>query len=55
MPHIFEPFKGTKDSSGMGIGLSIAKKIIDDHKDSRIEVYNKDGGAVFKITIKKEL
>jgi len=48
--HIFEPFKGTKISSGMGVGLSIAKRIIDDHK-AKIEAYNEDDGAVFKITL----
>ena len=53
MPHIFEPFKGTKKSSGMGIGLSIAKKIVQDQGDCTIEAYNEDNGAVFKITLKK--
>jgi len=49
--HLFEPFKGTKKSSGMGIGLSIAKKIIDDQNDATIEAYNEDKGAVFKVTL----
>lgn len=49
--HLFEPFKGTKKSSGMGIGLSIAKKIIDDQNDATIEAYNEDDGAVFKVTL----
>ena len=53
MPYIFEPFKGTKESSGMGIGLSIAKKIIQDQGDCKIEAYNEDNGAVFKVTLKK--
>lgn len=48
--HLFEPFKGTKMSSGMGVGLSIAKRIIDDHK-ATIEAYNEDNGAVFKIVL----
>jgi len=51
--HIFEPFKGTKSSSGMGVGLSIAKRIIDSHENATIEVYNKDDGAVFQITLIK--
>ncbi len=51
--NLFEPFKGSKDSSGMGVGLSIAKKIIDDHNGATIEAYNEDKGAVFKITILK--
>ncbi len=53
MPHIFEPFKGTKESSGMGVGLSIAKKIIRDQGDCKLEAYNEDNGAVFKVTLKK--
>lgn len=51
--HLFEAFKGTKDSSGMGVGLSIAKKIIDDQEDIEIDAYNENDGAVFKITFKK--
>ena len=51
MPNIFEPFKGTKASSGMGIGLSIAKKIIDVQGSSTIEAYNEDNGAVFKVVL----
>ncbi len=53
LEHLFEPFKGSKDSSGMGVGLSIAKKIIDDHKDATIQAYNEDDGAVFEITFVK--
>lgn len=49
---IFEPFKGTKESSGMGVGLSIAKNIID-QQNGNIEAYNEGDGAVFKITLKK--
>lgn len=52
MSDLFEPFKGTKESSGMGVGLSIAKNIIEQQKGN-IEAYNEDGGAVFKITLKK--
>jgi len=51
---LFEPFKGMKDSSGMGVGLSIAKNIID-QQDGTIEAYNENGGAVFKISLKKHL
>ncbi|MEA3354801.1 MAG: hybrid sensor histidine kinase/response regulator [Campylobacterota bacterium] len=53
LPHIFDPFKGTKDSSGMGVGLSIAKRIIDAHEGATIEAYNENNGAVFKIALKK--
>ncbi len=47
--HLFEPFKGKKESSGMGVGLSIAKKIIADQGNASIDAYNEDNGAVFKI------
>ncbi len=53
LKHIFEPFKGTKDSSGLGVGLSIAKRIIDDHENMTIEAYNENDGAVFKIKLLK--
>ena len=46
---IFEPFVSTKESSGIGIGLNVAKKIIDEHK-ATIEIENKNGGACFIIS-----
>ncbi len=49
--HLFDPFKGSKKSSGMGIGLSIAKKIIEDQNNSKIEAHNEGLGAVFKVTL----
>jgi C4-dicarboxylate-specific signal transduction histidine kinase len=52
LPRIFEPFKGTKESSGMGVGLSIAKKIILEN-DGQIDVFNENGGAVFRVTLPK--
>jgi len=50
MDSIFEPFKGSKESSGMGVGLSIAKKIVDD-QDAVIKAYNEDDGAVFEVVL----
>ena len=49
---IFEPFKDTKSSSGMGIGLSIAKKVIDDHK-AIIKAYNETNHAIFEVIFQK--
>jgi C4-dicarboxylate-specific signal transduction histidine kinase len=49
---LFEPFKSTKESSGMGVGLSIAKKIVDEQK-GEISAYNKNDGAVFEIKLPK--
>ncbi len=47
---IFEPYYTTK-SNGTGMGLAIAKKIIEDHHGS-IEVHGKSGlGAVFRFSL----
>lgn len=49
---IFEPFISSKVHSGMGVGLNIAKKIIDE-QDGIIRAYNEDFGAVFEIRLQK--
>ncbi|MEA3289569.1 MAG: hybrid sensor histidine kinase/response regulator [Campylobacterota bacterium] len=49
---LFEPFKSTKESSGMGVGLSIAKKIIEE-QHGVISAYNKNDGAVFEVVLPK--
>ena len=49
---IFEPFVSSKDHSGMGVGLNIAKKIIEE-QNGDILAYNQDAGAVFEIKLKK--
>lgn len=48
---IFEPFVSTKDHSGIGIGLNVARKIIDD-QDGTILAYNEGDGAVFEVRLK---
>ncbi|MCK5293206.1 MAG: response regulator [Arcobacteraceae bacterium] len=48
--HLFEAFKSTKESSGMGVGLNVAQKIIYEN-DGTIRAYNEDNGAVFEIII----
>ncbi len=50
---IFEPFSSNKDYSGMGIGLNIAQKIIDE-QDGTIKAYNENDGAVFEINLSKQ-
>ena len=45
---IFEPFVSTKEASGIGIGLNVAKKIVDEH-NGIIEASNITDGACFKI------
>ncbi len=49
---IFEPFVSSKLSHGIGIGLNVAKKILDEH-EAIIEVANKDKGALFIVKFKK--
>ncbi|QKF76627.1 PAS domain-containing sensor histidine kinase [Arcobacter defluvii] len=49
---IFEPFVSSKEHSGMGVGLNIAKKIIDE-QEGIIKAYNEENGAVFEIRLKK--
>ncbi|MEA3498619.1 MAG: hybrid sensor histidine kinase/response regulator [Campylobacterota bacterium] len=47
---IFEPLVGTKTNSGMGLGLNIAKQIIEQHNGT-IKAYNEDKIAVFEVEI----
>ncbi|MFW3346646.1 ATP-binding protein, partial [Aliarcobacter butzleri] len=44
----FESFVSSKDHSGMGVGINIAKKIIEE-QNGEIMAYNQDAGAVFEI------
>ena len=47
---VFEPFKSTKTSSGMGIGLNIAQNIVLDNNGT-INAYNEGAGAVFEVVL----
>lgn len=50
LPAIFEPFFSTK-ANGLGIGLSISRRIIENH-GGRIEARNQDGGgAIFSFAL----
>jgi PAS domain S-box-containing protein len=48
MESLFEPFVSDKTEGGMGVGLSIAKRIIRE-QNATIEAYNDDEGAKFEI------
>jgi PAS domain S-box-containing protein len=52
LPNIFEPFKGCKKHRGLGIGLCVVKKIMDEHQFD-IKFENGDRGAMITITIDK--
>lgn len=48
LKNIFEPFVSDKQEGGMGVGLSIAKRIISE-QNAIINAYNDANGAVFEI------
>lgn len=51
LENIFEPFVSFKEHGGIGVGLNIAKKIIED-QNGEIVAYNEDDGAVFEVKLK---
>jgi len=51
MSHMFQLFHSTKGNRGTGLGLAVAKKIVDEH-DGSISVKSKDGeGTTFTIRL----
>lgn len=53
LPNIFNPFESNKEEGGMGIGLNVAKRIIDDH-GGKIIPSNHETGALFEIYLPKQ-
>lgn len=53
MPKIFDPFQSSKVEGGIGIGLNVAKRIMQDH-GGEILARNYDKGAIFEVYIPKK-
>jgi len=48
--NLFDLFSSTKPKTGMGIGLNVAKTIIEDHSGS-IRAYNDNSEAIFEVVL----
>ncbi len=54
LPHIFNPYYTTKSSqSGTGIGLYMAKMIVEKEMNGKISVASESGSTAFTITLKR--
>ncbi len=53
LPKIFDLFQSSKEEGGLGIGLNVAKHIIDDH-NGKIIPSNHENGALFEVYLPKE-
>lgn len=55
LPHVFDRFYKTRDSSGLGLGLSIARNLVEAHGGSITVANRPGGGAVFQISLLEEM
>lgn len=54
MQNIFQPYNSSKGEKGTGIGLALAKTIIEEHHNGKIFVHNKNDGAEFTINLPRK-
>ena len=54
MEKLFTPYTTSKGEDGTGIGLTLAKTIIEDHHKGELKAHNNEFGAVFTIKKKKK-
>jgi two-component system sensor kinase FixL len=54
LPRLFQPFVTTKPT-GMGVGLSISKRIVEAHGGEMWAEPNPDGGALFAFTLESDM
>jgi two-component system, LuxR family, sensor kinase FixL len=50
VPRLFDPFFTTR-REGLGMGLSIARRIVDAHRGRITAENNPSGGATFRVTL----
>ncbi len=50
LAHIFDLYVSNK-KDGSGLGLTLAKTMIEEHMNGTLKAYNADGGAVFEVTL----
>ena len=53
LAQLYKPFVSTKGENGLGVGLSICRRIIEAHCGTFHAENNPAGGAIFRFTLPK--